>query len=240
MERLPRPLLGVIALTLAGWGSEFGQSWLQVSGYRDTTAQWLGGLSLLCFLSAIGILLYAFAWPLAQRVRIRIVPEGPPATGRGEETVVIRIPSMPNRSIEPSIEWVHLEAEAQRSIARDTLVWMHIGDQRYDLRWPGDEGPQETRSLHPGRPVAFPLVARYLSEDSTAIRGLGRGALRSNICHVTDDQFLIRSVSTAILVPNREYRLDVTIQYNDSERATRSFWLFVSNPGAGPITLRNA
>ena len=70
-----------------------------------------------------------------------------------------------------------------------------LGGRSYELRWASGNGPQETITLYPGKPVKALVVARLTTSELTKFCPWPSGdrhvVLATGVAYLADDQLLV-------------------------------------------------
>ncbi len=129
----------------------------------------------------------------------------------------------PKVSQKPGVDWPHfvvrnigMKRARQTRSAENAWVRVKVNGKSYELWWRADDGPKERRTISRNSPEFIPLVRRTTnSADST-----------QGQCVVTDVHALRHAPPWAIL-PDGQYDVVLTVQYEPSQMHTTHFKLNV-------------
>jgi hypothetical protein len=145
--------------------------------------------------------------------------------------VVISVASSRENPQPEWLEWIYLKVEdvghrraRPQSVrpAWNAWAWVHVSGLTFNLLWESPDGTQhEVRDILRERPEFIPFVRRA---PIASPRG------DKDVCYLTDAQWFGHDGRRNILSEGK-HRLVVTIQFEPTNRVTRSFVLTVPPPG---------
>ncbi len=147
-------------------------------------------------------------------------------------TIEITVTKPPNQASQLWLELLHIQVAPFPGEPPETVIaWANLDDTVYELRWRGDQGPVEERTIRAERPGFLPVVVR--SQKGATVLGT---PVRAEICYLTEANFQIHHVPS-VQINTGVHRLYIMTRTRDKKENMREFRLIVPPIYSEPLRL---